>query len=720
MRSSVTFNDGVWKGTSAFREEALRFIADGCYCKSVKGSLDYRRYWDVQLERCRNGYKVGNCKITGHHYAYLNFCRIDLIDVLDADGSGLKKEVGFPDFWDWDYEYFWWLEIARFGVLGKWSQAREMLDSKEVAKLEEGGYTADELRELKEDVIYRRLGLRLRTHPDWLDGGHHFMVAKSRRKGFTFKNTAVMCNTYNTERNSQCVFGVCDSKYADQGMKFVGNYLDFFNSDTAWGKRREVHDTSYWKKASFKTQTEDGKVVERGYKSEIICVSFKDNPEAANGKNPYYMFFEEAGVFNNLKASWGATKPSLQAGRFTSGQAVFFGTGGEISDNNGEFSDMFYEPMPYNIMPFKNVWDDGCSGDWCAFFFSAAYNLEGFYDREGNSDVDGALEYLNTERKKILDTSTNIDTYNKYVIQFPLCPKESFKTQGRNVFNVVALESQLSKVRAEKLMFKMGTCVRLSYADDGKKVVAKPVLDGKADPIVEYRHKNRNLTGCPIIYEYPIDDPPFGLYKIGYDPYAQEKADTESLSAILVYKGVMRGDPLHDVIVAEYVGRPDTADMSDEIALKLSILYNTEVMYENNVPHTKSYFERKHRLDRLALQPNRVISKNVKKSRVARVFGCHLDGKMKTAGEEYVKEWLNTVLDYDENGDEITVVDRIYSIGLLEELIKYFRDGNFDRVCALFQIMFQIQDEEIGMEYAPKRANKRVEELMKLKMFSRG
>jgi intein/homing endonuclease len=52
---------------------------------------------------------------------------------------------------------------------------------------------------------------------------------------------------------------------------------------------------------------------------------------------------------------------------------------------------------------------------------------------------------------------------------------------------------------------------------------------------------------------------------------------------------------------------------------------------------------------------------------------------LKDAGEKYIKDWLLEVRDYDEDNNAILNLECIYSIGLLEELIKYNRKGNFDR-----------------------------------------
>ena len=63
----------------------------------------------------------------------------------------------------------------------------------------------------------------------------------------------------------------------------------------------------------------------------------------------------------------------------------------------------------------------------------------------------------------------------------------------------------------------------------------------------------------------------------------------------------------------------------------LAELYNAEIMFENEVPDVKKYFERRKKLHLLAAQPDGVISKNIKNSRVARIYGCHMNEKLKDA-----------------------------------------------------------------------------------------
>jgi hypothetical protein len=55
-----------------------------------------------------------------------------------------------------------------------------------------------------------------------------------------------------------------------------------------------------------------GNKTEAGYKSEIIGVSLKDNPDAVRGKRGVLILWEEAGTFAELKAAWQIARPSVE------------------------------------------------------------------------------------------------------------------------------------------------------------------------------------------------------------------------------------------------------------------------------------------------------------------------------------------------------------------------------------------------------------------------
>ena len=280
----------------------------------------------------------------------------------------------------------------------------------------------------------------------------------------------------------------------------------------------------------------------------------------------------------------------------------------------------------------------------------------------------------------------------------------------------------MNKVVREGLHIKKGQPCYLVRTEDGK-VIAKPDLSNELEPLWDYKPKTKNLKGSLVIYEYPISQPPKGLYKIGFDPYRQasSSATSPSLASIYVYKGTHKFSYTRDTIVAQYVGRPYNPDDVNRLAEMLAELYNAEIMYENEVTHVKGYFERRKKLHLLAAQPDNVISKNIKNSKVARIYGIHMNDQLKDAGEKYLKKWLLQERDVDENGNMILNLEMIYDPALLDELIQYNRKGNFDRVMSFMMLMFQIEEDGEEKVYGDKIENENVKDLLSLlpKLYKR-
>jgi hypothetical protein len=708
---------GKWLNTSVFREEAIHFRKNGYYCSAPANTIEWKKHWDREIDRCKNGYEVDGERITGQYYYYLNYDPINRITIDEDDKQiSTTKEPDFPDFWDWDYEWYWWKEIARHGVLNKVSQAYNILTDSEKRRLNNKGtggkgYSEAEKKDLKETILYKRLKLKLTAKEDCLDGGKHMILAKSRRKGFSYKMESDTSNNYHFFVRSQTIIGVSDSKYGDEPELFVNNHLSFIDEHTAFGKSRDFKDKADHKRASFQ-ETIGGKKLEKGYMSEIYIMTFKDKADRARGRSPKEQYYEEAGTWVNLIDAYKASLPGTTAGKYVTGQHIVFGTGGKIAEDNGQFSEMFYNPISYDFMAFKNIWDEGAENTYCGFFFSALYNLEGFYDSQGNSDLEAALEFENTRRKRLLEYATSSMAYHRHVTEFPICPSESFGNAESGYFPVAELTQQYNRVIAENLHNKIG--IPCNLMAEGNEVRVKPILHG-AKPIHDFPIKDeKNLNGCVVIYEPPVEDCPRGLYKIGYDPYRQDQSNGPSLGSIQVYKGIYGTDAVKNTLVAEYTGRPYSADTVSGIALMLAILYNTEVMYENEVTHVKTYFQNKKQLDRLAAQPDSVISKNIQNSKVSRVYGCHMNEKMKDAGEKYIRDWLLEVNNYNEKDEPIYVYQTIYSPSLLQQLIKYNRKQNFDQVMALMQVMFQVQEDIEKVYTKEQKIHRRTEEFMNL------
>lgn len=641
--------------THEFNRAARHFLEHGFYCGDPEGSAAYFEFWAEELRRCRDGYSVGDVSITGHHYFYLNYVQIKLTD------KGNKKILSFPNFWDGDYEYFWLQEIARNGI---------------------------------EPVDYERLNLATSVDKAHMDGGRHMIVGKARRKGFSYKNAALVTNTFNTERNSYTLLCAFDKKYLyPKGiMAMVTDNMNFLNEHTGWAKRRQVVDKQNHRRASY-LEYMSGQQVEKGYKSEVEAITFKDNPDAARGKDASIVIFEECGAFDNLKASYLATKPTVEDGGITTGQMILFGTGGDMAGGTIDFESMFYNPEAYNLLPITNIWDEGADHTTCGYFFPSYINKIGHMDHDGNSDVAGARQSEEATREQIKRDAKDAGVLDKHITEYPFTPKEAFLQHTSNIFPTAMLMEHRNELVRSGMFKSLAVPGHLIEGKDGTKL--KP--DDRLRPVLKFpTQRGDDTTGCPVIYQSPYKENgevPRDLYIIAHDPYAQDGRG-QSLGAAYVIKRVNSVSQPDDMIVASYVGRPDTQDEYNYNLFLLAKYYNARIGFENDRGEIIPYAKR-HKLMQYLLPEVEIFDKsdNVRIRKLGRTYGMSMGSKeRKGQAEIYLRDWLKTSRGRNEAGEQRLNLHYIYDIALIDELVKYNRRGNFDRVSALMVGMFHLKD----------------------------
>lgn len=660
--------EGWWINTECFREEAKHFAKNGYYTSAPWGSPDWKAYWDEQLKRTQEGYTVGGVRITGDHYFYLNFSQIR-VTKEDPVTKRKRKMKFFPDFWDTDYNFFHFVEIARYGI------------------------SEENLKKLQLDL-----------NPLLLDGGHHLIVGKARRKGFSFKNAAILANRYNNTRGFKSLIGAYDKKYSINGtMKMVLDDINFLDENTAWAKKRDEINRKDAIKASFYSEV-GGIGTYKGYKSEISALTFKDNPDAPRGNDFDYVILEEIGAWPDSKSALSSLRPCVEDGDYVTGLIVCYGTGGDLDRGTRDFSEMFYDPETFNFLPFENIWDtEAAFGDRCGYFVPTTVSRPGKIDEAGNSLVEEAKQTELEKRAKILEGRSGTQVLRGHVQENPLEPSESFMSSGANDFPVKELTQQLGKVRTQGLASALGQVCHIRRSETGVELV--PDLKKELNPITRFPLKSEDIgivgmEGALVVWEFPVKNAPRGLYKIGYDPYRQDQSEGPSLGAIYVYKAANMFSYTSNMLVAEYVGRPDSMDDCHRIAEMLAEAYGSEIMHENEIKDVVSYFRRIRKLHLLAKQPDAVISASVKNSTVSRTYGIHMTAGIKDSVEKYIKQWLLEERDTDEDGNKVLNLHRIYSPALLEELIKFNRKkGNFDRIMALGMCLIQQREEEEGKNH---------------------
>jgi hypothetical protein len=620
----------MFANTREFSREAQHFLKHGYYCSAPIGTFAHKEYWDEQLRRLSEGYSVGGVSITGQHYGYLNFCQILLTTEIAEGLKGRRKVTDFPRFYDTDYDYFWELDKARAN-------------------------------------------------------GKGMIVAKSRRKGFSYKNAWLVAHQFITIRKSINIVAAYLDDYADNTIGMVIDNLNFLNKHTAFKKQRNP-DRRDFMKSQFKEVMSDGTEVWSGYQSEIHKLTFKDDPFKSIGKSCNLMLWEEAGKWPNLKQSYRFAEPTWMDGEYVVGMPIIFGTGGDMEVSAVDFADMFYHPGAYNLQAYDNIWDESATGQ-CGLFIPDYKSRPGFIDNEGNSLSIEAKDSEMHARRVIAETSKSTSDLDAYISQFPFTPKEAFKRRRGNIFPVELLQDHLSYIETHNEAKELGQPGRLIWEDGAVKWNIK----GSNYPIEHYPTKdNENIEGSIVIWEHPEESGgsiPHGLYIAGLDPYDMDQAATSpSLGSIFIYKRMMSVDKTYHWPVAEYTGRPDTAEEYYENVRKLLTYYNAVCLYENEKKGIFQYFQTKYCTHLLKDQPE-IIKDIIKNSVVNRGKGIHMVPAIKNYCEILLRDWLKE--EYAPGKKNLT---KIYSVPLLEELIAYNKDdGNFDRVisfmlCILYNL----------------------------------
>lgn len=667
----VDFNKRIYNSIK-FSPAAEFFKKHKCYTLAPRGTTDYNTYWEQETDRCLNGYVAPDGDyITGYHYFYLNYSPImKLEEVKYTDRNGnirtrRERILDFPRFWDYDYYYYNAIEEAE-------------------------------------------------------DQGKHMSVLKSRQRGYSFKGASMLVRNYELIPGSKNFAVASEQKFliGDGLLTKAWQIMDFIDKNTAWAKQRLVS-TRMERVSGYKVTDEFGKQTEQGYMSSISGITLKNDPERIRGTRGKLVLWEEGGKFPGLLDAWRIEQPSVETDDGVAfGLMVAYGTGGTEGASFTGLKELFYKPEAYNVLAFPNIWDDNAEQTNCGFFVPSWSNLESFdkdgnyiyMDKDGNSFREKAIENLIEQRNKIKDGGASQQSIDRFISERPIKPREAVLELGKNIFPRKLLMDQLTRIRTNTKLRNMKHIVDLNWDGNGQIMATEK----KSGDITEYPLKKGDKPhGSIVIWEYPIKDPPFGLYIGGCDPYDHDDSFTNSLGSVFIFKRVKAGEAWNDVIVAEYSGRPDTAEEYYENVRKLLVFYNARLLFENERKGIYPYFTNKHCDYLLADQPDKIISEVFKDSKVQRRKGCHMTKQIRAYGEGLILEWL---LEEYEPGHPN--VERVYSEPLIEELIENDGVKNVDRVIALCMVM--IYREELYQVKVSKsqEQNKQVE-LFELPLFGK-
>ena len=420
-----------------------------------------------------------------------------------------------------------------------------------------------------------------------------------------------------------------------------------------------------------------------------------NNEEAIAGTKPRRLIIDEIGKGNFLRG-FQAAVPGFTTPFGWGCSPILTGTGGDMKKFMDAKSLMF-DGGNYNFLEYNNAKDEKRIH---GLFISHKFRMEAKYESSlgsylelpKKSDLHNVKMMVSDEELATKITNDNLErlkkagdrlAYLKEKMYYPQEVDDIFLNEDSNIFDIEGAKRQKARLLANE---RTGTPVVLYDDGDGIKHEFTDKL-----PITNFPLKNTDHKDAPIvIYEFPVENPPYGLYVAGVDPYRQGKAAySTSLGAVYIYKRMhaITGEKYQDMFVASYCARPDKKEVWEEQARLLIKYYNARALCENDEVSFIDYMISKNDAHYLEKQPE-WLKEVVPNTTVRRDYGIHRSAeKIRDFLHGCLKKYTEQTLLVEKNeAGEITSekkgMVKIFDPVLLEEMIQYNEDGNFDRIIA--------------------------------------
>lgn len=511
-----------------------------------------------------------------------------------------------------------------------------------------------------------------------IEAGKNLLYVSGRRLGKSYYGSWELADNF-TFHKSEGALGFYMSSYGNDLLAKVRIHLSGLHNTPFYMPLLKDRNDEEALKAGWEYKDSTGRYVKKELGGILYFVNFHQNHTAANGKSTRRFVFEEIGMFDNLIQSYNSSEFCWKEGERNFGFALLHGTGGDMEGGSIDLEQMFYDPETYGLHVFH---DELSPQKKQCLFIHGMYSLNEARDENGFIIEDKALDILNTKRET-LKNGRKLEKLFQEMQYRPFTAQEAFLKSGNNVFPRAEIQQQLQLLESNKSLDNIG--IKGHFVLEAGKPKFK--INNELVPCDFPVNPEKDNTGCVVIWEHPVDNPPHNLYIIAVDPYAQDTTATSvSLGSCFVYKRIHTLSTVYDLPVAEYTGRPQTTNEFFEGIRRLALYYNAKVQYEINTPGLKQYFETQNSFYMLAPSPS-ILKDIVPDSKVTNSTGVHVSKKVKLHLINLIKNWLLTP--YAENRYN---VDKIYSKPLLKELLNYDADGNFDRIIAFGLCL--LQDEE--------------------------
>ena len=508
----------------------------------------YYAYIENQFDSRSNGFwfmcNGEPCYITGSHYIYLNWTKID---------------VGAPDFRQANriFYYFW-----------------------EACKADKRSYGMCYLKN-------RRSGFSFMASSETVNQA---TTSKDSRFGILSKSGSD-----------------AKKMFTDKVVPISINY-PFFFKPIQDGMERPKTELSYkipsrrlTRNSLQKTSSEE---FGKGLDTTIDWKNTGDN--SYDGEKLQLLVHDESGKWekpDNILNNWRVTKTCLRLGSKIVGKCMMGSTSNALDKGGDNFKKLYYNSDVNN----RNRNGQTASGLY-SLFIPMEWGYEGFIDKYGYPVFDtppeaikgidgeqifgGVIDHWNNEVEGLKNDS---DALNEYYRQFPRSEKHAFRDETVNsLFNLTKIYEQIDH---NEEMTMNGYVSRGSFAwKNGIKdteVLWTPNKTGRfrISWIPPVSLQNNTITNNGI--KFPGND---GLGAFGCDSYdisgtVGGGGSNGALHGLTTW--TMTSDVPNSKFFLEYIARPQTAEIFFEDVLMACVFYGMPILAENNKPRLLYHLKRR-------------------------------------------------------------------------------------------------------------------------------
>ncbi len=508
----------------------------------------YYSYIENEFDSRSNGYwfmcNGEPCYITGSHYIYLNWTKID---------------VGAPDFRQANriFYYFW-----------------------EACKADKRSYGMCYLKN-------RRSGFSFMASSETVNQA---TTSKDSRFGILSKSGSD-----------------AKKMFTDKVVPISINY-PFFFKPIQDGMERPKTELSYkipsrrlTRNSLQKTSQED---MGKGLDTTIDWKNTGDN--SYDGEKLQLLVHDESGKWekpDNILNNWRVTKTCLRLGSKIVGKCMMGSTSNALDKGGDNFKKLYYN----SDVNKRNRNGQTASGLY-SLFIPMEWGYEGFIDKygypvfdtppeavegiDGEQIFSGVIDHWNNEVEGLKNDS---DALNEYYRQFPRSEKHAFRDETVNsLFNLTKIYEQIDY---NEEMTMNGYVSRGSFSwKNGIKdteVIWTPNKTGRfrISWIPPVSLQNNIITKNGI--KFPGND---GVGAFGCDSYdisgtVGGGGSNGALHGLTTWN--MISDVPNSKFFLEYIARPQTAEIFFEDVLMACVFYSMPILAENNKPRLLYHFKRR-------------------------------------------------------------------------------------------------------------------------------